>query len=338
MHILVLGGTWFLGRCLINEALQRGHAVTAFTRGASGRPPQGAAHVLGDRHEPRDLERLSRYGPWDAAVDTSAYEPGDVAAVVSALAEAAGRYVLLSTVSAYRDWPERPVDERSPLWPSRIAAKETDPDIAALPERFQYGTLKAGCELAAQAAPNGSLILRPGVILGPGEYVGRCLSLLTRAQRGGRWLVPAPASQEIQPVDVRDVSRFIVDMLERGAFGAFNLTAPFGSMTYGDLISAAVGVTGNRAEPVWVDPQWLIDRQVGQWTEIPLWRTQQGVWAVDSALAQGLGFSCRPLLQTLADFWSTLQHEPLVDHERQREHGMDAEREAELLRQWSARS
>jgi nucleoside-diphosphate-sugar epimerase len=334
MRILILGGGWFLGRTLALDALARGWQITAFSRGRSGSPPSDVEHVRGDRGSVADLARLAEGGPWDATIDTSAYEPLDVTRAVETLGPSAGRYVLVSTVSAYRDWPAEPVDETSRLWPSRLDATESDPDVAALPVPFQYGTLKAGCELAAEASPKGSLILRPGVILGPGEYVGRGLKLLTRAQRGGRWLVPGPPEQPIQPVDVRDVSRFALDSIESGATGAYNVTAPTGFATYGDLISACIALTGGRAEPVWVDPDWLAARGVRQWTEIPLWRTQPGTWAVDSRRAQAVGLTCRPLPEALADFWAALEREPLVEHPRQHEHGMDAAREAELLGVW----
>jgi nucleoside-diphosphate-sugar epimerase len=334
MRVLLLGGSWFLGRTLAVYALTKGWRVAAFSRGRSGSPPPGVEHVRGDRGSVEDLARLADFGPWDAVIDTSAYEPADITRVVKVLGPASGRYVLISTVSAYRDWPARPVDEDSRLWPSRLDATESDADVAALPVPFQYGVLKAGCELAAQASPAGSLILRPGVILGPGEYVGRGLKLLTRAQRGGRWLVPGPPEQPIQPVDVRDVSRFALHSIESGISGEFNLTAPRGFATYGDLISACVAVTGGRAEPVWVDPNWLEEQGVQQWTEVPLWRTPPGTWSVDSARAQANGFTCRPLSETLTDFWTTLQGEPLVEHPRQHEHGMGIDREAELLAAW----
>jgi nucleoside-diphosphate-sugar epimerase len=334
MRLLILGGSWFLGRVLAGDALAKGWQVTAFTRGRSGSPPAGVAHVTGDRTRAADLARLADAGPWDATVDTSAYEPGEVTAVLAALGAGAGRYVLLSTVSAYRDWPAKPVSEDSPLWPSRLDAREADPDIASMSVPFQYGTLKAGCELAALTADGGALILRPGVILGPGEYVGRMLTLLGRATRGGRWLLPGPATQPIQPVDVRDVAAFILDQVANGGTGAYNLTAPDGYATYADLISACIEVTGGDAEPVWVDPGWLSEQDVVQWTEVPLWRTAAGAWMVDSRRAQAAGFTCRPLREMVADTWAALQRSRPVAHPRQAEHGMDAAKEAELLAAW----
>jgi nucleoside-diphosphate-sugar epimerase len=336
MRVLILGGSWFLGRALARDALARGWQVTAFSRGHTGNPPAGVEHVRGDRHVVEDLRRLLDVGPWDATVDTSAYEPADVSDVVDVLGVDAGRYVLISTVSAYRDWPAAPVDESSPLWPARPDARESDPDVAALPVPFQYGTLKAGCELAAQASPNDALIVRPGVILGPGEYVGRGLKLLDRAWRGGRWLVPGPPEQPIQSVDVRDVAAFVLDAIASRTADVFNLTAPEGYATYADLIATCAALTGHRATPVWADPEWLARQGVREWTEMPLWRTQPGTWTVDSRRAQQAGFTCRPLAQTLADFLASIKIEPLVDHPRASEHGIKPDREAALLAAWDA--
>jgi 2'-hydroxyisoflavone reductase len=338
MRVLVLGGTWFLGRTLIADALARGWEVTAFSRGQSGSPPQGATHVLGDRASQDDLERLANEGPWDATIDTSAFEPADVSRVLGALGQQTGKYVLVSTVSAYRDWPNEPVDERSPLWPSCTEYTESSPELADMPEPVRYGTLKARCELAANAASPDALLLRPGVILGPAEYVGRGLKLLERAARGGRWLLPEPRCQSIQPVDVRDVSSFTLKAIEAGLRGAYNLAAPLGFATYEDLISICSEVTGSRATPVWVDPKRLDTHGVKQWTEIPLWRTQPGTWAVDASRAAAAGFRCRPLLETIADFHTAMEREPLIDHPRQATHGMDPTKEARLLAEWDNHS
>jgi nucleoside-diphosphate-sugar epimerase len=155
--------------------------VTAFSRGKSIQPPAGVTHVRGDRRSDADLHRLAESGPWDALIDTSAYEPVDVARVMDVLADQIEQYVLVSTVSAYRDWPAASVNEDSPLWPSSPTYTEASPVLADLTVGGQYGTLKAGCEDAATEGAARTLIVRPGVILGPGEYVGRGLKLLERA-------------------------------------------------------------------------------------------------------------------------------------------------------------
>ena len=334
MRLLILGGSWFLGRTLIVDALARGWELTAFSRGKNGRPPDGAMHVLGDRRNDADLQRLVEAGPWDALIDTSAYEPVDVTRVTAGLGKHIEQYVLISTVSAYLDWPATSVSEDSALWPSSPTYTEDSPELAHLTIGGQYGTLKAGCETAAMEGHLRSLIVRPGVILGLGEYVGRGLKLLARAARGGRWLLPAPPEQPIQPVDVRDVSTFLLDSIEAKREGVFNLVAPIGHSTYGAMIDVCLGLTGHRAHPVWVDPRWLDEQGVRQWTEIPLWRVPESTWRVDGRRAAEAGFVCRPLRVTLSDFKEALDRDGLIDHSRQSQLGMRPEREAELLAAW----
>lgn len=338
MRLLILGGSWFLGRTLVVDALAREWEVTAFSRGKSGQPPAGVAHVGGDRRKEADLKRLAESGPWDAVIDTSAFEPVDVAQATAALGDHIEQYVLVSTVSAYRDWPDVVVNESSPLWPSSPTLIEDSPELADMTIGGRYGTLKAGCEAAAIEGSKRSLIVRPGVILGPGEYVGRVLKLMERASRGGRWLLPAPAEQPIQPVDVRDVSAFILDAIEAKRDGAFNLVAPVGHATYGEMIDICLGLTGRRAEPVWVDPEWLDQQGVRQWTAVPLWRTAEGTWRVDGRQAAEAGLVCRPFVDTMRDFKAALDRDGLIDHPRQHQLGLPPEREAELLAAWDART
>lgn len=334
MRLLIMGGSWFLGRTLATDALARGWQVTAFSRGRSGLPPAGVDHLRGDRTSEGDLQRLAMSGPWDAVVDTSAFEPADVTRVLNALDAHVGRYVLVSTVSAYRDWPERPVSETSPLWPSDPNLTADSPELASMAVGARYGTLKAGCEEAIRSRGSVGLIVRPGVILGPGEYVGRGLKLLKRAARGGAWLVPGPRDQTIQPVDVRDVSSFVLNAIEGSRSGAYNLVAPQGFATYGHLVETCIDLTGGRATPVWVDPNWLLEQGVKQWTELPLWRVPDGTWKVDSSRAVDAGLACRPLRETLSDFQAAFDRDGLVDHPRQDDHGMSPEREANLLSEW----
>jgi nucleoside-diphosphate-sugar epimerase len=336
MRILILGGGWFLGRTLAVDAVARGWDVTAFTRGRSGQPPAGVEHLIGDRTSEPDLRWLAGEGTWDAVIDTSAYEPIDVARATTALADSVAQYVLVSTVSAYQDWPTIAVDETSPLWPSAATYTEDSPELADMTIGGRYGTLKAGCEVAAIAGAARSLILRPGVILGPGEYVGRGLKLLQRAAEGGQWLLPAPTEQPIQPVDVRDVSTFLLDAIQHRIDGVYNVVAPADHSTYGDLIDLCLELTGRRARPTWVDPQWLIEQGVRQWTELPLWRVAEGTWKVDGQRAAKTGLVCRPLCETLRDFKLALDRDGLIEHPRQGQLGMRREREAELLALWGS--
>jgi 2'-hydroxyisoflavone reductase len=337
VRLLVLGGTWFVGRALAEAAVARGWDVTCFNRGRTGQDVAGVNSVRGDRTVRADVERLATVGPWDAVVDTGAYEPPDVTLAAEVLATAASCYAVVSTVSAYQDWPASPVTEDSPLWPARLDAREGDPDVAAMPGAFAYGTLKAGCEKAArQAFGERTLVFRPGVVLGPYEYVGRLASLLGRATRGGRMLVAGDPDRAIQPVDVRDLAAFVLHLVRQEAGGTFNAVAPEGHATYGELIDACVLATGAQAELVWAEPQWATEQGVSEWTELVLWRSRPGTWAVDGRRAQTAGLVCRPIADTVFDTWAWLQREAPVPHPRAADHGLDPEREDELLAAWDA--
>lgn len=337
MRLLILGGTWFLGRTLAEQALALGWEVTCFNRGKTGRDVVGVSSIRGDRTNPTDVNRMAALGPWDAVVDTSVYEPPDALMIATALHGVVDRYCLISTVSAYQDWPKEPVDESSRLWPSRPDARESDADVAKMPVAQAYGTLKAGCEQAVREVygPK-SLILRPGVVLGPYEYVGRLPTLLRRASRGGEILAGGDPEQAIQPIDVRDLAEFTLNLLRQDGAGVFNVTAPQGHATYGELLHQCLEVTGGHGELVWADSKWLENKGVQQWTEIPLWRIPSGTWAVDSSRAESAGLTSRPIRETVEDTWRWLQTETPVYHARQDEHGLKPERETALLASWHA--
>jgi nucleoside-diphosphate-sugar epimerase len=335
VRLLVLGGTWFLGRAIVAEGLRRGHAMTVFNRGRSGRPPVGAGVVHGDRTIEADLAHLAAAGPWDAVVDVPGVVPAQIRNAARALHGVAGRYVFVSTVSVYRDWPAAPVSEGSP-------AHDADPD--ADPPDWTWGTgvygpLKAGAELAVhrEYGRDRATIVRPGVILGPGEYGGRLTWWLDRCARGGRILAPGRPDDPIRPIDVRDVAAFLVHAVEAGQGGVFNLAGPSGRDTFGGLLDCCTGASASDGTPVWVDSHWLVERGVRQWTEIPMWRTAAGTWAIDTTHAEAAGLACRPLRDTVADTWewSRAGGRP-VAAERRALHGLAPEREAALLADWDS--
>ncbi|MFF8432845.1 NAD-dependent epimerase/dehydratase family protein [Streptomyces bacillaris] len=338
MKICVLGGTWFLGRAVAQQALDRGWSVSIFNRGRSGAPPTGAHVIHGDRTVREDLGRLAHEGPWDAVIDTSASElaPRDVLAGATALEPVAGTYVFISTVNAYRGWPDYPLTESSEILDGPADA---DADYGRLPANWDgpdwyYGRQKAGSERASLSAFGESRvsILRPGVILGPGEYVGRLPWWLRRTSKGGTILAPGEPTKSIQPVDVRDVAEFALDQAESSGCGAFNLTAPQGRETMGGFLTSCLDVTGGSGQLAWAPDGLLIENGVEQWTELPLWRTHAGVWNIDSSQAQAAGFRCRPLSETVAATWEWLQGGGVpVEHPRWAEHGISPEKEERIL-------
>lgn len=333
MRLLILGGTAFVGRAVVETGLPGGWSVTTFNRGRSGGDVVGVHAVRGDRTSPADVARLVELGPWDAVVDTSGYVPRNVLAVAGALRPAAGRYVFMSTVSVYAGWPVEPLSEASAVLACRPdAGADFGEDVEDGPTR--YGYQKSGCEEAARRVfgENGVTVLRPGVVLGPREYVGRLPWWLRRVAAGGQVVCPGNPERSIQPVDVRDLAEFTLRCIEQDTSGAFNVTAPVGRETFGGLLDACAEATGTNPDFVWVPDEKLAALGVRQWSEMPLWRTTPGVWRVDSSRAQAAGLACRPLAETVRDTWEWLQAAGSIGrHERATEIGLSPQREQQIL-------
>ena len=339
MRLLLLGGSWFLGRLLVEDFARRGFEVTVFNnRRSAVSESSGIRQICGDRHREDDLQTLARSGPWDVVLDVSGKVPAVVRRSVRALSEVAERYVSVSTVQVYRDWPHAPVDEDSPLWPGDPGY---DPGTRAW-DQDAYGPLKVGCELACRETFGDErlLIVRLHEMVGQYEYVGPLRSWLERMRRGGPVLVPAP-DRAIQPIDVRDVAGFLAEQVQRGAHGVFNLAAPTDGRTFGAMIRACADASaadaGGGPELVWADEDWLVEQGVGQWTELPLWRKAAATWGVSVARAKAAGLRCRPLAQTIAETWQWLNGEGrTAEHRHSAQYGMDPAREAEIIALWRA--
>jgi len=338
MRLLILGGTWFLGRTVAEQAISAGWQVTTFSRGRSGHDVPGAVPVRGRRENADDVARLAASGRWDVVVDTSGYTPAAVGTAARTLKGRADRYVLISTVNAYRGWPTEPLADESQVYEDAGDEARPVPSAAEVlaPGGIRYGQGKAAGEraLARWFPEPDSLVLRPGVILGPYEYIGRLPWLLRRMERGGEVLAAGSPSRPIQPVDVRDLSEFVLHAARAGLSGAMNVTAPLGHATYGGLLQSCRDVTGGHCELEWVADDWLAAQDVTPWSEIPLWRTTAGAWHVSSQRARAAGLTCRPLTETVAGTWDWLRREDPVPHERAAEIGLDAEKEERLLAAW----
>ena len=338
MRVLVLGGSWFVGRVIAEEAVGRGMEVTTFSRGRSGSLPAGVKAVHGDREDASDLRRLVDHGPWETVIDTAGNVPAVVGRSAQLLADVVDTCVFVSTISAYRDWPHAQVTELSPLWDGD---PEIDPGTRAW-DPDAYGPLKVGCEIACRQAFGELrlLTLRPHVVLGRYEYVGRLPWWLDRIRQGGKILVPAP-DRSIQPIDVRDLAGFLLDQVERGTRGVFNVAAPSDGSTFGSLLRACAEVVRDDStmspEFIWADEDWLVAAGVGQWTEIPLWRNASEPWGMNTDRGRAAGLVSRSIEDTVADTWAWLRSggQP-VAHERFAEHGIEAAKEAQLIARWLA--
>lgn len=235
-------------------------------------------------------------------------------------------------MSVYEGWPHQALTDDSPLLNCPPDADETYGYSGEDGSPTIYGFQKAGGERAVtEVFGDSAVFLRPGVILGPGEYVGRLPWWLERSKRGGRILAPAPAKQRIQPVDVRDVAQFALDQAASTTNGGYNITHPDGT-TFEEFLSECLLATDSTGVPVWVEPSVLKEHGVAQWTELPLWRTHAGVWAVDSSRAVAAGLNCRSIAVTIRDTlrWWAADGRP-VDHPRWAEHGLRPDKEAKIL-------
>jgi 2'-hydroxyisoflavone reductase len=319
MQLLVLGGTKFLGRHVVDAALERGHDVALFNRGTT-RPDlfPDVEKLRGDRDGNLDAVRGRAF---DAVVDTSGYVPRIVRETIEALGPV-GHYTFVSSISVYADCSTPPT-ESSPL---RQLAEPTEDWRAA------YGELKALCEEAVCSEFPSAFVPRPGLIAGPWDPTGRFSYWPQRLADGGRVLAPAPPDAPAQVIDARDLAAWIVVAAETGLAGTFNAVDRPG--TWAELLSACADAVGGDAELVWVSPQFLADEGVGEWMELPLWLhdpSLAGMLAVDPAPALAAGLQPRPIGETARDTLAWLESgQGPADVEA----GLGRDREQRILDAW----
>jgi len=302
VRLLMLGGTSFLGRHVVAEALRRGDDVTLFNRGRTGpRLFPEATHLRGDREG--DLAALDG-GTWDAVVDTCGFVARVVRASAERLADAVGHYTFVSSISVYQDPAAPGCDETRPVAPPDHEAGEVT--------MANYGSLKHACELEVERAmPGRTLVVRPGFIVGPYDTVPRLAYWLWRAARGGDMLAPGDRERPVQLVDARDIAIWILDMAGRGGTGVFNVTTPDDHLTMGAMIDEVVTVTGGRARPVWVDDARLEAGGIAS-DVLPFWfpRAAPGLMRISVARARAQGLRARPFADTARDTWAWLSTLP----------------------------
>ncbi len=297
MDLLVIGGTVFVGRAVVAEALARGHHVTVFHRGQHGEDAHpDAEHLHGDRAT--DLALLDGRR-WDAVVDTCGFDAGAVGASARHLAGSVGHYGFVSSVSAYRDWPAVAVNESGTV-------KEGD-------DEDHYGAGKVAAERAAEAVlPGRVLVTRPGIIVGPYENIGRLPFWLRRIAQGGEVLAPGEPGEPRQWVDARDLAAFHLTAAENGVTGVFNAVGPPAQFTMAELLDTCRGVTGSDATFTWVDGERIAKAGLAPWTDLPLWLWDAAddvsqAWHVDVSKARAAGLTARPMRDTVADTWAWVQ-------------------------------
>jgi nucleoside-diphosphate-sugar epimerase len=323
MRLLVLGGTRFVGRAVVAQALERGWEVDAVQRGVTGALLAGARSLTADRTDAGDLARALGDGSWDAVLDTWAQAPRTAQVAAALLAGRASRAAYVSSRSVYRSM-DAGRGEDAPVVEADAAADATD-----------YASDKRGGELAWLAAFPDVLLLRAGLILGPHEDVARLPWWLHRIARGGRVVAPGRPERGLQYVDVRDLARFALDGLEQGLSGPYDITSMPGHATTLELLEACVEVTGSDAELVWVDEADLASAGVQPWTQLPCWVPETGelagVFEGDASKAQEAGLVVRPVEETVADTWAWVQQAGVPRGRPGVEPGLPEELEQALL-------
>jgi 2'-hydroxyisoflavone reductase len=305
---LILGGTRFLGRHVVDAALARGHAVTVFTRGQQPLAPNKGAVALHGNRDPRLAPGLSALetGTWDGVVDTSGYVPRVVGASADLLVPRVARCLFVSSLSVYAQSARPGQDESTPLLPP------VAPDNEDIPKN--YGALKAACETAVtDRFHTRTSIVRPGLIVGPYDptdrfsyWVARFVNPALLGERPPRAVVPSPRGRPIQFIDARDLARWMIELLENDTGGTFNAVSPAGQWTMGDLIDALGEASPSAPEPEWVDEATLVAHRVEPWTGLPLWipandSDSAGFLAYDAMKAERAGLRTSTLARTIAD-------------------------------------
>lgn len=327
MKLLVLGGTVFLGRHIVEAAMARGHEVTLFNRGQQNAGLfSNVEKLYGDRDG--NLDSL-RGRQWDAVIDTSGYVPRVVRQSAELLQEAADHYTFISSISVYADFSQTDIDELALMGKLEDESRE---DV-----REFYGPLKARCEQVVQTLfPDKALVIRPGLIVGPYDPTDRFTYWPHRFAKGGEVLAPGNKAQSVQMIDARDLAEWTVTLVEQNITGVFNATGPSEQLTMVDFLETCKQEVGTNALITWVDECFLHDKGVSEWSDLPLWISEKMNWPgflnvdISKAMAHGLQF--RPLAHTIRDTlaWSQTRRAHVWKA------GLKPEQEAQLLKEWHA--
>ncbi len=328
LRVLVLGGTGFIGPHLVQYLLDRGHTPTLFNRGRTNTHLfPDVEKLIGDRDG--DLEALKGRS-WDAVVDNSSSNPKWVRDSAQLLKDAVGTYLFTSTRSVYSDFSRIGMDETGPVF--EVTRTWVDEG-----RQLPYGQAKALCEVEANAAmPGRTLIVRPGLIVGPGDRTDRFTYWPVRIDRGGEVLAPGDPENHVMFIDVRDLAEWYVHLLERGATGVLNALGPEAPLTYAGMLHGIRAITSTPVSFTWVDTDFLLEREVRPYSDMPLWvparGDQAGFQRFDITRPLEMGITYRPLAVTAKDTLDYHMSRPA--EQQQLRAGISVERERELLDAW----
>jgi 2'-hydroxyisoflavone reductase len=340
LRILILGGTGFIGPNQVRYALARGHRVTLFNRGRQKETwPGPVEELIGDR-DTGDLKALAGR-EWDVCIDNPTTLPVWVRDAGSALRGKVGQYVFISTISVYAANDTPGADEGAALAPyaGKDALAETAQTLRANVGEL-YGPLKAASEAQARRQFGEAVtIIRPGLIVGPGDQTDRFTYWPVRLARGGEVLAPGNGADPVQFIDARDLAEWTIRVAEARHLGVYNATGPARPLTTRRMLEGIAAAVHASPRFTWVPATFLDAQKVSAWSDMPVWVPASGDSAGfhrrDIRRAVGAGLTFRPLVATAADTLAWFRTQP-PDRQAKPRAGLTPEREAEVLAKWKA--
>ncbi|HYX27598.1 MAG TPA: NAD-dependent epimerase/dehydratase family protein [Pyrinomonadaceae bacterium] len=340
LNILILGGTGFTGPFQVKYALDRGHKVTVFNRGKThpGELDQRAEQLIGDRNGQLDALKGRK---WDVCIDIPTTLPVWVRDAAQILQGNVQRYVFISTISVFSDVSKPNMDENGPLaeYQGTDPMKETQQTLAASNYGL-YGPLKALSEKEAEKwFPGKALIVRPGLIVGPGDESDRFTYWPVRIEKGGEVLAPGTPNDPVQFIDARDLAEWVIRMVEQGSAGIFNATGPNYKLTMGKMLNDIKAAEKSNANFTWADADFLKAQKVHAWSDMPTWVPPKGdeigFSQINCQKAIGKGLTFRSIGDTTK---ATLEwfHKQKPERQAKLRAGLTAERETAVLAAWHA--
>ena len=331
LRILILGGTGFTGPFQVKYALSRGHKVTVFNRGKThpGELPKDVEQLVGDRNGQLDALKGKQ---WDACIDNPTTLPAWVRDAAQILKGNVERYVFISTISVYADTSSGP-DENAPLAKYEGADPYKETLEAMRASGFKtYGPLKALSEHETEEwFPGKSLIIRPGLIVGPRDETDRFTYWPVRIDRGGEVLAPGNPNDPVQFIDGRDLAEWTIRMVENGETGVYNATGPTKELGVGGMLDGIKSALNSKATFTWADVEFLKQQKVEAWSDMPVWAGDELGMSrtnINRALAKGLTF--RPLADTARDALAWFKAQK-PERQAKLKAGLTPERETEVL-------
>lgn len=332
LSILFMGGTGFLGPHAVRVAMARGHKVTLFNRGKTNPTLfKSLPTIRGDRNT--DAINQLKGKKFDVVIDTSAYFPRSVRSLLEVTDGNIGHYQLISTISVYQAFNKVGMDE------SDAVATIDDPTVEKV-TGLTYGPLKALCEkVAREKMEKSATIIRPGLIVGPGDKTDRFTYWPVRIQRGGDILAPGTGNDFVQYIDVRDLADWMIHTVEQKVTGTFNAQTQGSELTMKTLLDTGTATLNPKANLQWVSADFLEKQEVAPWSDMPVWMPPTGDYSgmgtmrSDKAHAQGLQH--RPLADSFkatAEWFNTLPDE----RKAKLRAGISADREKEVLKRWQS--